>query len=82
MSTVIDIIICIITLSHVKETVVYVTNGEEVEMHQLQKLLVSPHFMRGRELSTLVVILSVCHSVIMGSHFQVIKHEHRVLYSH
>ena len=39
-------------------------------------LLVSPHFMRGRELSTLVVILSVCHSVIMGSHFQVIKREH------
>ena len=44
--------------------------------------LVSPHFMRGRELSTLVVILSVCHSVIMGSHFQIIKREHRVLYSH
>ena len=29
-------------------------------------LLVSPHIMRGRELSTLVVILSVCHSVITG----------------
>ena len=49
---------------------------------QKVSFLVSPHFMRGRELSTLVVILSVCHSVIMGSHFQVIKHEHRVLYSH
>ena len=35
MSTVIDIIICIITLSHVKEMVVYVTNGEEVEMHSI-----------------------------------------------
>ena len=35
-------------------------------------------FMRGRELSTLVVILSV----IMGIHFKVIKLEHRVLYSH
>ena len=41
-------------------------------------LLVSQHFMRGRELSTLVVILSI----IMGIHFQVIKLEHRVLYSH
>ena len=40
--------------------------------------VVSPHFMRGRELSTLVVILSV----IMGIHFKVIKLEHRVLYSH
>ena len=30
--------LCIITLSHVKEMVVYVTNGEEVEVHQLQKL--------------------------------------------
>ena len=45
-------------------------------------LLVSPHFMRGRELSTLVVILSVILSVIMGIHFKVIKLEHRVLYSH
>ena len=35
-------------------------------------------FMRGQELSTLVVILSV----IMGSHFQVIKLENRVFYSH
>ena len=40
--------------------------------------LVSLHFMRGRELSTLVVILSV----IMGIHFKVIKLEHRMLYSH
>ena len=36
-------------------------------------LLVSPHIMRGRELSTLVVILSVILSVIMGIHFEVIK---------
>ena len=35
-------------------------------------------FMRGRELSTLVVILSVSVSVIMGIHFQVIKREHYV----
>ena len=34
--------------------------------------------MHGRELSTLVVILSV----IMGIYFKVIKLEHRVLYSH
>ena len=45
-------------------------------------LLVSPHFMRGRELSTLVVILSFCLSVIMGIHFQAFKLKHRVLYSH
>ena len=56
------------------------------EVH-VQNLLLLNHksiiglaaFMHGRELSTL---LSFCLSVIMGSHFQVIKLENRVFYSH
>ena len=43
---------------------------------QCMRLIGLAKFMRGRELSTLVVILSVSVSVIMGIHFQVIKREH------
>ena len=65
-------------------------NNNSIQVHfsllkytvNIKKLLVLPHFMRGQELSTLVVILSVILSVIMGIHFKVIKLEHHVLYSH
>ena len=45
-------------------------------------LLVSLHIMRGRELSTLVVILSSLLCVTLECHFEVVRKQERAFYSH
>ena len=44
--------------------------------------LVSPHVMRGRELSTLVVRLSFLLCVTLEFHFEAVRQQHRTFYSH
>ena len=44
--------------------------------------LVSPHVMRGRELSTLVVILSFSLCVTLECHFEAVRKQDRAFYSH
>ena len=46
------------------------------------ELLVSPHVMRGRELSTLVVRLSFLLCVNLECHFEALRKQDRVFYSH
>ena len=53
---------------------------------KLAVTILSRHIMQQNNWSRRILCvgksLSVCHFVIMGSHFQVIKREHRMLYSH
>ena len=66
-------------------------NGEKIakftKINSLQitwytVLLVSPHVMRGRELSTLVVILSFILCVTLECHFEAVRKQDRAFYIH